>query len=85
MDRLIFKYYDYLRESVMRVESAERQIIGISSKFFFSAGKTCRLLILLISHGLRVRPNNDGLKRFRKKSKTAALTIYDVMLKMASW
>ena len=42
MDRLIPKYYDYLRDSVMQVGSAERQIIGNSSKNFFSMGKTCR-------------------------------------------
>jgi len=44
MDRLIPKYYDYLRGSVMQAGSAERQIIGNSSKNFFSAGKTCRHL-----------------------------------------
>ena len=44
MDRLIPKYYDYLRGSVRQVGSAERQIIGISSKNFFSVGNTCRPL-----------------------------------------
>ena len=44
MDRSIPKYYDYLRDSVMQVGSEERQIIGNSSKNFFSVGKTCRPL-----------------------------------------
>jgi hypothetical protein len=43
MDRLIPKYYDYLRGSVMQVGWGKRQIIGNSSKKFFSAGKICRL------------------------------------------
>ena len=42
MDRLISKYYDYLRCSVKQVGQGERQIIGNSSKKFFSAGKICR-------------------------------------------
>ena len=42
MGRLIPKYYDYLRDPVMQAGKKERQIIGNSSKNFFSAGKTCR-------------------------------------------
>ena len=44
MDRLIPKYYDYLRGSVMQAGSAERQIIGNSIKNSFPVGKTCRPL-----------------------------------------
>jgi hypothetical protein len=42
MDGLIPKYYDYLRDSVIHLGSGKRQIIGNSSKNFFSAGKTYR-------------------------------------------